>query len=175
MLKEYKEDAALVEEIDYLNHCLTRDIPAKDLPEQIPPFIAEHLVDMNICIEYCYEGYITPNGKIVHYALTEEVYFKNHQALGYITPPFNYPKEKAVLIERWIDDYMGKLSDLGYRGQFFNIELWHTPNDEIILTEINPRAAHSYHWNYLYSFGTSLYEDNIALGKSSLMAKFNRL
>ena len=74
-------------------------------------------------------------------------------------------REKAVLIERWIDDYMGKLSDLGYRGQFFNIELWHTPNDEIILTEINPRAAHSYHWNYLYSFGTSLYEDNIALGE----------
>ena len=163
VLKEFKEDKKLREEIDYLNHCLKRDIPPGELPPVIPPFIAEHLVDINTCIEYCYEGYITPDGKIVHYALTEEVYFKNHQALGYITPPFNYPASKAKLIEDWIDDYMGRLSELGYRNQFFNIELWHTPSDEVILTEINPRAAHSYHYNYLYSFGTSLFEDNIAL------------
>ena len=51
----------------------------------------------------------------MHYALTEEVYFKNHQALGYMTPPFSFPASKAPMIEAWINDYMGKLSDLGYR------------------------------------------------------------
>jgi len=163
VLAEYRGDKALIEEIDYLNKCLTRDIPEAELPEKIPPFIAEHLVDINTTIEYCYEGYITPAGKVVHYALTEEVYFKNHQALGYMTPPFSFPASKAPMIEAWIDDYMGKLSDLGYRGQFFNIEFWHNPADEIVFTEINPRAAHSYHYNYLYSFGTSLFEDNLEL------------
>lgn len=29
--------------------------------------------------------------------------------------------------------------------------------------EINPRAAHSYHYNYEYCFGTILYGDNLEL------------
>jgi hypothetical protein len=37
------------------------------------------------------------------------------------------------------------------------------PDGEIKLTEINPRAAHSYHYNYLYSCGNSLYTDNLIL------------
>ena len=37
---------------------------------------------------------------------------------------------------------------------------------EIALTEINPRATHSYHYNYLYSFGASLYEDNLKIAAS---------
>ena len=43
--------------------------------------------------------------------------------------------------------YTGKLSKLGYRGQFFNLEFWLIPDGSIALTEINPRAAHSYHYN----------------------------
>lgn len=58
---------------------------------------------------------------------------------------------------------MGRLSDLGYRNQFFNLEFWIMPDGTIALTEINPRAAHSYHYNYVYSFGSSLFEDNLSL------------
>lgn len=73
MLAEYRADAPLIEEIDYLNHCLTRDIPKEDLPEKIPPFIAEHLVDINTTIEYCYEGTTTGHrdrtGRMIEYTV----------------------------------------------------------------------------------------------------------
>lgn len=163
VLKSYREDKALQAEIAFQNEQYMRGIPAADLPPVIPPFIAEHMVDMNVAIEYCYEGYITAEGEIVHYALTEEVYFSNHQALGYVTPPISIDSDMANKIEAWVDDYMGRFAELGYVGQFFNLEFWIMPDGTIALTEINPRAAHSYHYNYWYSFGNSLYEDNLKL------------
>ncbi len=166
VLKNYREDKALQENIAYQNAEYMKGIPESELPPVIPPFIAEHMVDMNQAIEYCYEGYITADGEIVHYALTEEIYFSNHQALGYITPPISIDKAMASKIEYWVNDYMGRFAELGYRGQFFNLEFWIMPDGTIALTEINPRAAHSYHYNYLYSFGNSLYEDNLKLAAS---------
>ena len=163
VLKNYREDKKLQEEIAFQNAMYMKGIPADKLPPIIPPFIAEHMVDMNTAIEYCYEGYITAQGEIVHYALTEEVYFSNHQALGYVTPPISIDNQMADKIEAWVDDYMGRFAELGYKGQFFNLEFWIMPDGTIALTEINPRAAHSYHYNYLYSFGDSLYEDNLKL------------
>ncbi|MDP8052149.1 hypothetical protein QJU23_06910 [Pasteurella atlantica] len=163
VLKSYREDKELQELIAYQNKEYMKGIPESELPPVIPPFIAEHMVDMNVAIEYCYEGYITAEGEIVHYALTEEVYFSNHQALGYVTPPISIDSDMANKIEAWVDDYMGRFAELGYKGQFFNLEFWIMPDGTIALTEINPRAAHSYHYNYLYSFGDSLYEDNLKL------------
>ncbi|OMH26644.1 acetyl-CoA carboxylase biotin carboxylase subunit family protein [Motiliproteus sp. MSK22-1] len=166
VLKNYREDTALQELIAFQNEHFSRDINPEDMPPVLPPFIAEHLVDMNQAIEYCYEGYVTAEGEVVHYALTEEVYFSNHQALGYLTPPLSINARQAAAIGAWAKDYMGRLADLGYRNQFFNLEFWIMPGGKIALTEINPRAAHSYHYNYLYSFGTSLFEDNLELVQS---------
>ncbi|MBV7433761.1 ATP-grasp domain-containing protein [Cardiobacteriaceae bacterium TAE3-ERU3] len=163
VLKSYREDKELQDLIAYQNAEYMKGIPEDKLPPVIPPFIAEHMVDMNTAVEYCYEGYITADGEIVHYALTEEVYFSNHQALGYVTPPISIDADTAAKIEAWVDDYMGRFAELGYVGQFFNLEFWIMPDGTIALTEINPRAAHSYHYNYLYSFGNSLYEDNLKL------------
>ena len=163
VLAGYRKDKPLQELIASQYASYLKGIDPSEAPEVAPPFIAEYMVDMNQAIEYCYEGYITPHGEIVHYALTEEVYFSNHQALGYITPPISIDSKIAEKIEAWVEDYMGKLSNLGYRGQFFNLEFWIMPDDSIALTEINPRAAHSYHYNYQYSFGNSLYEDNFKL------------
>ncbi len=163
VLNNYRQDRALQELIAFQNAHFSKGIESKYMPPLLPPFIAEHLVDMNRAIEYCYEGYVTADGEVVHYALTEEVYFSNHQALGYLTPPLSISADKAREIEIWAEDYMGRLADLGYRNQFFNLEFWIMPDGRISLTEINPRAAHSYHYNYLYSFGNSLFEDNLEL------------
>lgn len=163
VLKAYREDTALQEMIAGQYRSYLKGVDVETLPEVSPPFIAEHMVDMNSIIEYCYEGYITADGKIVHYAITEEVYFSNHQALGYVTPPVSIGSDTAEKMERWVNDYMGKLVELGYRNQFFNLEYWLMPDGSIKLTEINPRAAHSYHYNYLYSYDNSLYIDNLLL------------
>ncbi|MDP0589312.1 MAG: ATP-grasp domain-containing protein [Candidatus Endonucleobacter bathymodioli] len=163
VLNEYRADTQLQSEIEYNYTHFKKGIPDQDLPEIIPPFIAEHYMDINRSIEYCYEGYVGQDGKIVHYALTEEVYFSNHQALGYITPTISVDKTIAKKVEDWIDDYMGRLSDLGYKNQFFNIEFWITDDGKISLVEINPRAAHSYHYNYELSFKNSLFNDNFKL------------
>ncbi|MBT8494353.1 MAG: ATP-grasp domain-containing protein [Deltaproteobacteria bacterium] len=163
VLADYRGDAALQELIASQYASYKKGVDPGEFPVNAPPFIAEHLVDMNQAIEYCYEGYITPDGKVVHYALTEEVYFANHQALGYVTPPVSIDAKMADQIAAWVDDYMGKFAELGYLGQFFNLEFWIMPDGTIALTEINPRAAHSYHYNYLYSFGNSLFEDNLRL------------
>ncbi len=164
VLAEYRADKALQEQIASDNASYMKDM-TEEPPEVIPPFTAEHLVDMNTCIEYCYEGYITADGEIVHYALTEEVYFSNHQALGYVTPPISIDADMADHIEEWVEDYMGRMRDLGYINQFFNLEFWILADGTIALTEINPRAAHSYHYNYWFSFGDSLYGDNLELVK----------
>ncbi|MDO5627967.1 MAG: ATP-grasp domain-containing protein [Mobilicoccus sp.] len=165
VLADYRADTALQANIAADNAAYTADME-DELPPSIPPFIGEHMVDMQTCIEYCYEGYITADGEIVHYALTEEVYFSNHAALGYITPPISITTEKADQIEAWVEDYMGRMRDLGYVGQFFNLEFWIMQDGTIALTEINPRAAHSYHYNYEYSFGASLYGDNLELART---------
>lgn len=163
ILDEYRADSALQQGIaDNYSHFMN-GIDKADLPEIIPPFIAEHYVDMTKAIEYCYEGYIDREGNVVHYALTEEVYFHNHQALGYITPTISVGPEVAKQVGSWVDDYMGRLVELGYVNQFFNIEFWIMPDGEIAFVEINPRAAHSYHYNYELSFGNNLFGDNLKL------------
>ncbi|MBT4761667.1 MAG: ATP-grasp domain-containing protein [Bdellovibrionaceae bacterium] len=162
-LADYRKDTELQSLIASQYKSYLKGVPTDQVPEVAPPFIAEHLVNMNEAIEYCYEGYITAEGEVVHYALTEEVYFSNHQALGYVTPPISIDSKMADKVETWVNDYMGKFSELGYRGQFFNLEFWVLPDNSIALTEINPRAAHSYHYNYEYSFGNSLYGDNFKL------------
>lgn len=138
-------------------------VPREQVPALAPPFLAEHYVDINECAEYCYEGYVTADGRIVHYGLTEEIYFSDHQALGYLTPPMSITHDVAERIEAWVEGYMAGLVELGYRNQFFNLEFWLMPDGSFNLTEINPRAAHSYHYNYRYSFGNSLYADNLLL------------
>lgn len=163
VLADYRADTDLQQLIQSQYDSYLEGVDKADLPPVIPPFVAETLVDMNVAIEYCYEGYITPEGKLIHYALTEEVYFSNHQALGYVTPPISIDEQMADKIGQWAETYMQGYIDLGYVNQFFNLEFWIMPDGTINLVEINPRAAHSYHYNYMYSFGNSLYEDNFKL------------
>jgi len=167
-VRAYKADVNLQNLIASNNASYSKGLNKEKIPKIVPPFIAEHLVDMTKLVEYCYEGYITPDGKIIHYALTEEIYFMNHQALGYLTPPLNLPNSKAKLVENWVNTYMGRLVELGYLNQFFNLEFWRDDNDTIYLTEINPRAAHSYHYNYVFSFNNSLFGDNFKLAMGEI-------
>ncbi len=163
LLAAYRADTELQRQISQQYAAYLEGVPTQEVPALAPPFIAEHMVDMNRATEYCYEGYVTAEGEIVHYGITEEIYFSNHQALGYLTPPVSISSETAAEIEAWVERYMGRLAELGYRNQFFNLEFWIMPDGDIHLTEINPRAAHSYHYNYAYSFGSSLYRDNLLL------------
>ncbi len=163
VLAVYRRDTKLQEEIARQYAAYLEGVPRADVPRIMPPFVAEHLVDMSRATEYCYEGYVTPEDEIVHYGLTEEVYFSNHQALGYLTPPVSISREMAGAIEEWVERYMSELVRLGYRNQFFNLEFWVMPDGQLHLTEINPRAAHSYHYNYAFSFGGDLYRDNLLL------------
>ncbi len=162
-LKAYREDKELQETIAKQYSYYLKGVNPELIPKIAPPFIAEHMVDMNSTIEYCYEGYVTADGKLVHYGFTEEVYFSNHQALGYITPPISIDLDLAGKIEEWVSEYMQGFIDLGYVNQFFNLEFWIMPDKSIKLTEINPRAAHSYHYNYYFSCNNSLYGDNLIL------------
>ncbi|MFP4147597.1 MAG: acetyl-CoA carboxylase biotin carboxylase subunit family protein [Halorhodospira sp.] len=170
VLAAYRRDQALQQELAQQYAGYLEGVAASEIPEQAPPFVAEHLVDMNRATEYCYEGYVTPSGEVVHYGLTEEVYFANHQALGYLTPPVSISRDMATKIEAWVEGYMGRLAALGYRNQFFNLEFWLMPDGQIHLTEINPRAAHSYHYNYWYAFGQELYADNLLLAAGEIPA-----
>lgn len=163
VLASYRDDWELQNLIASQAASYLDGVDPDDVPAIAPPFVAEHYVDINQCVEYCHEGYITADGRIVHYALTEEIYFSDHQALGYLTPPVSIDTEMANRIEAWVEDYMSSLVELGYRNQFFNLEFWIMPDGTINLTEINPRAAHTYHYNYWYSFGNSLYGDNLVL------------
>ncbi len=163
VLASYREDWELQNLIASQTASWLDGVDRESVPAIAPPFIAEHYVDLNQCVEYCYEGYVTADGRIVHYALTEEIYFSDHQALGYLTPPMSISGHMADRIEAWVEGYMRRLVDLGYRNQFFNLEFWIMPDGSINLTEINPRAAHSYHYNYLYSFGNELFADNLLL------------
>jgi biotin carboxylase len=163
VLASYRDDWELQNLIASQTAAWLDGVDRETVPALAPPFIAEHYVDLNQCVEYCYEGYVTADGRIVHYALTEEIYFSDHQALGYLTPPMSISGHMADRIEAWVEEYMSHLVDLGYRNQFFNLEFWIMPDNSIALTEINPRAAHSYHYNYLYSFGSELYADNLLL------------
>ena len=176
-LKAYREDKELQDMIagQYVQYL--KGVDPETIPEVAPPFIAEHMVDMNTTIEYCYEGFVTADGKLVHYGFTEEVYFSNHQALGYITPPISIDAKMADKIEKWVSEYMQGFIDLGYVNQFFNLEFWIMPDNSIKLTEINPRAAHSYHYNYYYSCNNNLYTDNLILaagGSPSLDNPWNK-
>lgn len=133
----------------------------------VPPFIGEHMVDMNRgWIEYCYEGCVDETGNLTHYGLTEEVYFQNHVGLAYVTPPMNYPVERVAALEQYLGGYMAGLIEKGYLKQFFNIEFWALAGGEggeFCFCEINPRCAHSYHFGYKFAYGTSLYGDNFNL------------
>lgn len=163
VLTSYREDWELQNLTASQAASYLEGVALEQIPSVAPPFLAEHYVDINQCTEYCYEGYVTADGRIVHYALTEEIYFSDHQALGYLTPPVSITTATAERIEHWVETYMAELVALGYRNQFFNLEFWIMPDGTINLTEINPRAAHTYHYNYLYSFGNSLYGDNLRL------------
>ena len=163
VLAAYRDDWELQNLLASQNAAYLEGVDPEGLPAHAPPFLAEHYVDNNEATEYCYEGYVTAEGEVVHYGLTEEIYFSDHQALGYLTPPVSIDATVAARIEAWVEDYMRALVDLGYRAQFFNLEFWITPDGSIRLTEINPRAAHSYHYNYWYCYGSSLYGDNLVL------------
>lgn len=134
--------------------------------DEVPPFVAEHMVDMNRgWVEYCYEGCTNEDGTNTHYGLTEEVYFEDHQSLAYITPPVSYPDKYIPQLEEYLGGYMEGLTQRGYLKQFYNIEFWATldtedGSPEFAFCEINPRCAHTYHYGYLFAYGTNLYRDN---------------
>lgn len=182
VLKEYREDADLQAKIKGTNDAITQYFTPNDekylqappINGNVPPFLFEHCVDLTLgWIEYCYEGLITEEGKLVHYGFTEEFYSKAGAGLAYVTPPPSYKKDPVMIkrLEAYIEEYMAGLITRGYLRQFFNVEIWarYFKNDkgeedvEFCWCEINPRCAHAYHIPYQIAYGTSLWKDNFEL------------
>jgi len=165
----YKGDEKLRAEIKETNDAIISrmDDETKASLGPVPPFLAEHRIDLSKdWVEYCYEGCITEEGELIHYAMTEEVYFEDHQSLVYVTPPMSYPAKFIPELEAYVTGYMKGLIARGYKRQFFNIELWanfSSGKPEFAFCEINPRCAHTYHYGYKYVYNTNLYGDNFNL------------
>ena len=125
ILKEYREDADLQAKIKGTNDAITQYFTPNDekylqappINGNVPPFLFEHCVDLTLgWIEYCYEGLITEEGKLVHYGFTEEFYSKAGAGLAYVTPPPSYKKDPALIkkLEFYIEEYIR-------RAAYFNI------------------------------------------------------
>jgi len=176
ILDMYRSDKDLRAMVQETNGSITSRMTEKEWEEchkivdVPPPFIAEHMVDLTAgWIEYCYEGCVDEAGNVSHYALTEECYFEDGTGLAYVTPPLSYDSAHMRAAEKYIEDYMSAHAGLGYRKQFFNIEFWCNGAEdpeggpEFLLCEINPRCAHTYHYGYMFAYGTNLYRDNFEL------------
>jgi len=176
ILDMYRADKSLREMVKETNGSITSRMTDEEwaechkIVEVPPPFIAEHMVDLAAgWVEYCYEGCVDEDGNIVHYALTEECYFEDGTGLSYVTPPLSYDRNLIREAEQFIEGYMSEHSRLGYRKQFFNIEFWclnpKSPGEKpkFVLCEINPRCAHTYHYGYMFAYGTNLWRDNFEL------------
>ncbi|CAE7027425.1 unnamed protein product [Symbiodinium sp. CCMP2456] len=177
ILDAYRENEALRTSIANTTLAITsrlseaeRALSAEMCGGPPPPFLAEHLIDMNAgWVEYCYEGLVDSSGTLVHYGLTEEVYFEDHTGLAYITPPMNLHPKQIPKTKQFLEKFMGKLIEAGYRRQFCNVEFWVSGGKEedrepkMVLCEINPRCAHTFHYGYKFSVGSNLYRDNFEL------------
>ena len=99
----------------------------------------EEYIDMNIkgTCQYCMEGFVSCDGRVLAYLLVEEIYFKNGEVLGNVIPPihFNGNFKHFESFFEWVGK---KMSDLGFRNQAFNMEFWQLPDKSFLITEINP-------------------------------------
>lgn len=174
ILDEYRANTSLQAAIKKTNDSIlehfTADDHAKLGGEAVPPFLAEHCVNLDLgWVEYCYEGCITEDGQLHHYGFTEEMYSTDHAGLAYVTPPMSYPRGKIAELEKYLSGYMQGLVKKGYLKQFFNVEIWAlTPEGgsgppEFCFCEINPRCAHAYHIPYQIAYKTNLWADNFDL------------
>ena len=177
ILGEYRQNATLQAGIKATNDSILQYFTPKDseylakppINGNVPPFLFEHCVDLSLgWIEYCYEGCITEEGKLTHYAFTEELYNKNAAGLAYVTPPPSFPQTPKMFdkLEAYVAGYMKGLIERGYLRQFFNIEIWgYVKGDDIefCFCEINPRCAHAYHIPYQIAYKTNLWGDNFNL------------
>ncbi len=164
-LKEYRSQSREPKLLVAQETKLQEIIDPKDLPPIIPRFIVEHFIDISKFREFCYDGYVTAAGEIKPYSIAEEVFTDDYEVMGYMIPPIHMDPKDTHNFEAYIENYMERLVSMGYRNQFFDIELWVSSerNNEVYFGEINPRVSHSYCYNHLYSSGCRLLNDNIEL------------
>jgi hypothetical protein len=135
-----------------------------------PPFLCEKLIDMTVeWIEYCYEGCINEEGTHKCYGITEKMYFEDAACFGRVTPPVNLHAAHIAKAEEFVNGVAAKFVDVGYRRQFFNLDVWisngrdENAEPKFLLCELNPRCVHSFQRMYRAAYGNNMYRDNAKL------------
>lgn len=131
-----------------------------ELVDKCTECMVEEYIDMSNegTYQYCMEGFISGDGRVLTYSLVEEIFFKNGKMLGHVMPPIHFNgnfKPFESLLER-----VGKkLSDLGFQNQAFDIEFWQLSDGSFVIIEVNPRMAASYYDLYWQYCGNNIYQD----------------
>ena len=135
-----------------------------------PPFLCEMLIDMTVdWIEYCYEGCVQEDGTHKCYGITEKMYFEDASCFGRVSPPVNLHRSHIAQAEEFVNRVASKFVDVGFRRQFFNLDVWisngreNSASPEFLLCELNPRCVHSFQRMYRAAYGNDMYRDNASL------------
>ena len=139
---------------------ILRNIKEEKLIDKCTEHMIEEYVDINVkgTYQYCMEGFVSREGKVISYSLVEEVFFKNMMLLGHIIPPIHFDGnfEPFESFMEWVSE---KLSCLGFQNQAFDVEFWQLPDGSFRIIEINPRMAASWYDLYHQYSGNNIYQD----------------
>lgn len=131
-----------------------------ELVEKCTQYMVEQHIDIGATgtYQYCMEGFISCDGKVIVYSLVEELFFKNGMNLGHVIPPVHF-NGNFEPFEAFMESVGERLWDLGFQNQMFDIEFWQFPDGSFWITEVNPRMAAAYYDLYHLYSGNNCYED----------------
>lgn len=130
-LRKDKAFQAYVKEVKKTKNELGQDL----LFEHYPPLIAERCLDLTKVRQFSIDCYTT-NSTCEIYSLREEIYLKDQSKIGYYYPP-ELTRRELKNVQHFIAELGKKFVKEGMQNHFFNIEIFLTENDKIILTEVN--------------------------------------
>ena len=139
------------------------------LIEKCTEYMVEQYIDISAdgTYQYCMEGFIGSDGKVVIYSLVEELFFKNGLLLGHVIPPVHF-NGNFEPFEAFMKSVGKRMWDLGFQNQAFDIEFWQLPDGRFWIVEVNLRMASSYYDLYHLYSGNHIYDDvaNLVLSGS---------
>lgn len=110
--------------------------PKEYKPEVYPSIVFEKRLDLSKVRQFSCDCFTTDTYCDV-FTVREEQYFKNQLKMGYMFPPNNMNKKLLLNIQAFIQDLGKKMVDRGLKYHFFNMELFYTEDEEVVLTEVN--------------------------------------
>ena len=139
---------------------LLTSIGQSDLADKCTQYMVEEFIETqgSETYQYCMEAYVTKDGRVIPYALVEELLFKNGMNLVDVTPPYHFDGDFQPF-EDYIIKIGQRLYSLGFRNQFFNIEFWRFSDGSFRLIEINPRNSFTYWYIFKSLSDNDLFHD----------------